>query len=79
MFGFDTSSLMMFLFPVVIVLIIVTIVKSQKSTDQNEPSKNLHTDRLTLCPDCGGKVSKRAISCPHCGLPMSEMIKEGSL
>ncbi|MCP4161178.1 MAG: hypothetical protein GY760_13980 [Deltaproteobacteria bacterium] len=77
MFGLNTSSLMMFLIPVVIVLIVITIVKSQKNTETNKPSKVFHSDRLFLCPDCDGKVSKRAISCPHCGLPMSEIINKG--
>ncbi|MEZ6183624.1 MAG: hypothetical protein R3F62_01285 [Planctomycetota bacterium] len=26
--------------------------------------------RLTDCPDCGGKVSKRAKLCVHCGAPL---------
>lgn len=26
---------------------------------------------LLACPECGGKVSDRATSCPHCGYPMS--------
>ena len=24
--------------------------------------------KLTNCPDCGAKVSKRAVTCPQCGL-----------
>ena len=27
--------------------------------------------KLTICSDCGGKVSKRALACPHCGAPAS--------
>jgi ribosomal protein L37E len=26
---------------------------------------------LVDCPECGGRVSDKAIMCPHCGLPMS--------
>jgi hypothetical protein len=26
---------------------------------------------LIDCPDCGGKVSRRALTCPHCGRPMT--------
>ena len=26
-------------------------------------------EKLRTCDDCGGKVSKRAASCPHCGAP----------
>lgn len=25
---------------------------------------------LMACDDCGGKISKRAVTCPHCGAPM---------
>ena len=28
-------------------------------------------DKLTSCDDCGGKVSKRAATCPHCGAPLT--------
>jgi WD40 repeat protein len=28
--------------------------------------------KLTTCPDCGGKVSKRADQCPHCGAPLKQ-------
>lgn len=27
---------------------------------------------LIKCPECGGQVSDKASSCPHCGYPMSE-------
>lgn len=27
---------------------------------------------LTQCPECDGKVSDRAVSCPHCGYPLSQ-------
>jgi tetratricopeptide (TPR) repeat protein len=30
--------------------------------DQDNPA-------LISCPDCGGKVSKLAATCPHCGRP----------
>ena len=31
-----------------------------------------HGESLTTsCSDCGGLVSKRAITCPHCGAPLS--------
>ena len=26
---------------------------------------------LRPCPECGGKVSDRAISCPHCGVKLN--------
>lgn len=25
---------------------------------------------LITCPECSGKVSDKAYSCPHCGFPM---------
>ena len=28
---------------------------------------------LIICPECGGKVSDLAESCPHCGFPVSKM------
>jgi hypothetical protein len=27
-------------------------------------------DKLTACPDCKRRVSKRAMTCPSCGAPM---------
>ena len=27
---------------------------------------------LTTCPECSGKVSDKAYSCPHCGFPMQD-------
>lgn len=32
-------------------------------------------ERLINCPDCAGRVSKRAVFCPHCGCP-KEAIEE---
>ena len=32
-------------------------------------------ENLRKCRDCGGKVSKRATTCPHCGAPQ-EILKE---
>ena len=32
-----------------------------------------HSTRLTNCPDCRGRVSRRAASCPHCGAPLAEI------
>lgn len=30
---------------------------------------------LIKCPECGGQVSSKATSCPHCGFPMGECEK----
>ena len=30
---------------------------------------------LLTCPECGGKVSDQATSCPHCGYPISKIEK----
>lgn len=29
---------------------------------------------LTQCPECAGKVSDKAVSCPHCGYPLSSPV-----
>jgi len=31
---------------------------------------------LTHCPDCGGHVSRRAPTCPHCGRPLTPEIPQ---
>jgi hypothetical protein len=30
---------------------------------------------LMFCMDCGGRVSRRAIACPHCGCPVQELLR----
>ena len=30
---------------------------------------------ITSCPECGGKVSDKAVVCPHCGCPAEEIRK----
>jgi TM2 domain-containing membrane protein YozV len=37
----------------------------------NQQNENTNPN-LISCPDCDGKVSKRASACPHCGSPLSE-------
>lgn len=39
-------------------------------------SKGIAAPSLSICPDCGGIVSRRASACPHCGCPIS-IILEG--
>jgi formylglycine-generating enzyme required for sulfatase activity len=34
-----------------------------------DPSPKQSTGNLTECEDCGGSMSKRAETCPHCGAP----------
>jgi uncharacterized membrane protein YvbJ len=34
---------------------------------------------LTKCEECGGKISKKAQSCPHCGHISRTMMEERSL
>jgi len=31
--------------------------------------------KLRSCDDCGGKVSKRAATCPHCGAPLDPFVE----
>lgn len=31
---------------------------------------------LIKCPECGGTVSDKALSCPHCGFPVSTVISD---
>ena len=31
--------------------------------------------KLRSCDDCGGKVSKRAATCPHCGAPQDPVVE----
>ena len=31
--------------------------------------------KLRSCDDCGGKVSKRAATCPHCGAPLDPVVE----
>lgn len=30
------------------------------------------TPMVRLCPDCGGKASRRIVACPHCGAPLED-------
>lgn len=34
---------------------------------------------LIKCPECGKDISDRAFSCPNCGFPIREQIKDGSV
>ncbi len=34
---------------------------------------------LLVCPECGGKVSDKAQSCPGCGYPVEEMLKKSRI
>ena len=31
---------------------------------------------LIICPDCGKEFSNRAIACPNCGFPTSEIVSD---
>jgi len=38
---------------------------------QEQPEPQPSGDgKVIACPDCGGKVSRRAPACPHCGAPL---------
>ncbi len=32
---------------------------------------------LMICPECGGQVSDKAHTCPHCGYPIEELMAQG--
>ena len=32
---------------------------------------------LIACPECTGRVSDRAVACPHCGFPVREQVLDG--
>lgn len=34
---------------------------------------------LTICPDCGGRLSTHAASCPHCGRPTDDLVESWNL
>ena len=50
-------------------LLIVGMIGCGSGTESATPSVGFEV-KLTACPDCGGKVSKRASQCPHCGAPL---------
>ena len=35
---------------------------------------SLKQQNLIYCPDCNASVSKRAVTCPHCGCPIADII-----
>ena len=39
---------------------------------QAEARNQPQSASLAACPDCNGQVSKRAITCPHCGAPLND-------
>jgi TM2 domain-containing membrane protein YozV len=41
-------------------------------SDASLPTVTSAPSRLTLCPDCGNSVSKRAAACPQCGAPLGD-------
>lgn len=51
------------------------LARGQETTSPSPPavdrSKEHRASRLIACPDCLREVSRRALSCPHCGCPGS--------
>jgi len=39
---------------------------------ERAPAAPSASSALLSCPDCGGKVSRRAPACPHCGSPVKD-------
>ena len=55
------------------------IIIEQNKHERLKAEKTI-TDIGTIltCPDCNGKVSKRADRCPHCGCPISYVLQNAS-
>ena len=47
---------------------------SGENNQEASPRRGQSKDHLTICPDCEGRVSKRAATCPHCGAPLTEQV-----
>ena len=61
---------------VIVVLVIGSSGKGNRGIVNGRPGKSPQEvlpiiPNLIKCPDCGGKVSKRAFACPHCGARFS--------
>jgi hypothetical protein len=54
---------LIFLVAIVVAVLYALAAGKQRSNDSSNPN-------LRACPDCGRYVSKRALSCPHCGGPV---------
>ena len=54
---------------VLLAVLLVGIVGCGSETEPVTPSAGTET-KLVACPDCEGTVSKRAVTCPHCGAPL---------
>ena len=70
------KNLQWYFFALVVLSIIVNLLKAQrKLTGHKRTSSQLpqeeYNENLIPCPDCKGKVSVNAVSCPHCGAPIS--------
>jgi hypothetical protein len=52
------------------------VVQNPSGEDDQDasPGSGQSNDNLTICPDCEGRVSKRATTCPHCGAPLTEQV-----
>jgi hypothetical protein len=46
---------------------------SGESQQESSPDGAQRNANLAACPDCEGKVSKRAATCPHCGSPLTKV------
>ena len=44
-------------------------IRAAARSAQQQPQT---TGKLMPCPDCSGQVSKRAVTCPHCGMPLKQ-------
>ncbi len=58
------------------------VERNRQSSDSKSEAKGAgeppEAGRLVTCPDCGNKVSLRAVKCPHCGCPAAALAGERS-
>jgi hypothetical protein len=53
-----------------IIAVVVGVVIAVLTSNQGSQTADSRNPKLRPCPDCGRYVSKRALSCPHCGGPV---------
>lgn len=72
----ELKNLPWYFFALVVFSITVNLLKVQRKRDSHKRTpaqlpQEEYNENLMPCPDCNGKVSINAVSCPHCGAPIS--------